>query len=105
MQQDGDYNCFFFVLRYLVAFAPDGFNGEPHQVHSAQCMMKTGMQSAGIDQMSHPQLFDMAQPLDVRMLDQIKDKIRRNGNETIDRIINNFFLVQYRRLRHKNCYF
>ena len=59
MQQDGyGYGLFLGFCDHL-SLVSQGFHRHIHQVHGAEGMMKTGMQSAGINQVRHAQLFDV----------------------------------------------
>ena len=60
MQQYGNYDSFFFMVRNLMPLITQGFNRHTHQVHCAQRMVKAGMQCAGINEVGHAQLFDIS---------------------------------------------
>ena len=63
-------------------------------MHGTQGMMKTGMQSAGINQVRHAQLFDVTQPLEIRMLDKIENQVWRDTYKAVNRVVNYFLLIQ-----------
>ena len=77
-----------------MALAAQGFNGKFHQVHGTQGMVKTRMQSTRVNQVCHPQLFNIAQPLKVRMFYQIKYQFGWNGNKPVYRVVYNLLFIQ-----------
>lgn len=56
-------------------------------------MMEPRVQSTWVNETCKTQLFDLAQTLKEGMLDDFEDQIIRNGDKTIDRIINDFVFV------------
>jgi len=56
-------------------------------------MLKTGMICSGINKVSNAKLFDISQPLEPVMFNEVKYKIARDANESINRVINNFALI------------
>ena len=75
-------------------FTSQHLHGQTHQVHGAKSMVKTGMQSPRIDQMCHSQLFDIPQPLKIRMRNQIKYQGRWYSYEPVNRVIYYFLFIQ-----------
>ncbi len=63
-------------------------------MHGAQRMMKPGMQSARVNKIAEAQLFYIPQPLKVRMLNQVMDQITLYGDESVDRVVNDFLFIQ-----------
>src|SRR5690606_14098685 len=100
VEKDCQKYGFFFIFRNLMSFATNNLYGEVHEVHGSQNMMKTGMQCSRIHQVGHAQLFDASQALHVRMFHKIKNELVRNGNETVNGIIEYFLLVV---LAHRSC--
>ena len=56
--------------------------------------MKTGMQCTGVYQIGHTQLPNTPQPLEVGVLYQIEKQFRRNGDEPVDGVVEDFTFVQ-----------
>ena len=75
-------------------FATQSFDGQAHQVHGAKSVMKPCVQSAGIDQMRHSQLLDIAQPLEIRVLNKVEYQLGGDTDKTINRVVNYFLFVQ-----------
>jgi hypothetical protein len=84
-----------------MAFQAEGFNGQPAQVECAKGMRKAGMQSPGVYQVGKAQLLDAPKPLKIRVLDQVEYQVVRNGNETINRVVEYFAFVDEGRQRKK----
>ena len=57
-------------------------------------MLKTGMIRPRINKVCKTQLFNISQPLEPGMFNQVKYKITRNAYKTIYRIIDNFSLIK-----------
>lgn len=57
-------------------------------------MMKAGMKCSGINEIGESQLANPAKPLKPGVLNNVVDDFKRYGNETINRVVNYFFLVQ-----------
>jgi hypothetical protein len=62
-------------------------------VQSAQAMLETGMICPGINKVGKTQLLNVSQPLVPGMFYQVKHEITRDADKTINRVINNFSLV------------
>ncbi len=56
--------------------------------------MKTGMQSAGIYEMRHAQLFDITQALKVWMGYKVKYQFGRDTDKTVYRVVYYFLFIQ-----------
>ena len=94
VQQDGYGNRFLLFGADIVALALQGFNSEAHQVHGTQSMVKACVQGTWINQVRHAQLFDVAQPLKIRMLHQVEYQFGWDADKTVNRIVDNFLFVQ-----------
>ena len=94
MQQNSDDNRLLFYFRNLVPFIAQRFDGHTHQVHSAQCMVKTGMQRAGVNQVCHAQLFDVSQPLKIWVLYQVENQVGGDADEAVNRVVYYFLFIQ-----------
>jgi hypothetical protein len=58
-----------------------------------EAMLKTRVISARIDEVCNAKLFDISQPLEPGMFNEVKYKIARDADKSINRIVNNFSLV------------
>ena len=58
-------------------------------------MVKAGMQRAGVYQVRHAQLFDIAQTLKVRMLNKVKYQFCWDADKTVYRIVYDFLFIQW----------
>ena len=64
-------------------------------MHCAQGMMKTGMQRAGINQMRHPHLLNIAQPLKIGMFNKVEYQFRWDADKTVNRVVDYFLFIQF----------
>lgn len=87
VKQDGYQGGLVFGIEDHDAFAPECVQGFGHQVHSAQCMMKAGVQCAGINKVRYPQLLDAPEPLEIFVFNNIEDEIVGNSNKSVNWII------------------
>jgi len=83
-------------------FATQGFERGIHQIHGTQSMVKTSMQSAGINQVRHAQLFDVSQPLKIGVCYQVEDQFGWDGDKAVYRIVYNFLFIQCGYIQCKN---
>lgn len=58
--------------------------------------MKARMMRARINVVGKPKLVDSAQPLKIRMLNQVENQLKGNGDETVNRVVENFVFVDER---------
>jgi len=58
-----------------------------------KAMLKTCVIGSGIDKICEPELFDISQPLEPWMFNQVKYKITRDTDKSINRIIDYFSLI------------
>jgi hypothetical protein len=63
-------------------------------MHRTEGMVKTRMHRARIYQVRKSELLDIPQTLNVRMLNQFKNQLRRYGYEPVNGIIDDLFPVQ-----------
>ena len=68
VQQDGQLGSTAFLVGYLHTLQLQHIERPLHQVQRPQHVAETRMHSAGIDQISQPQLLDAPLPLEIRML-------------------------------------
>ena len=95
MQQNGDQRGIELFGSNGYPFGTEVFKGDSHQVHGPDGMVKASMMCPGIYQLGKPQLLDTPEPLEIGMVQDIKDQFASNGYETIYRIIDNLLLVQF----------
>ena len=63
-------------------------------MHSSQRVLKAGVVRPRIDEICHPQLLNAAKPLKVWVRNDVEDQVALNMNEPVDRIVDDFLLVQ-----------
>ena len=87
VQQDRDGSADLFLIGNVVPFAAQRGDRLTDQMHGPERVMETRVQCAGIHQMPKPELLDVAQPLEPRMIDQLQDPRVRHRDEAVDRIV------------------
>ena len=63
-------------------------------MHGPQRVVKTGVQSAGINKIGEAKLPDAAQTLEIRVFNNFENQTRWNGDEPVNGIVEDFFLAQ-----------
>jgi hypothetical protein len=94
MQQNCRRCSFGLLIGNLQPFLTDVVNGLVHQVQCTQGMLKTGVGSSRIYQARQSELLDPSQTLQKRMFQQIKNKISRNFDKSVNRIVDDLVLVE-----------
>jgi hypothetical protein len=56
-------------------------------------MLEPGMMCRGVDIIGQPELFDPSEPLEKRMLHDVKNQLRRDCNEPVNRVVYGFYLI------------
>jgi hypothetical protein len=59
-------------------------------------MVKPSVEGPWVDKFGQAQLLNMAESLEVWVFDKLKNQFTANGNETIDRIIDDFWFLHAR---------
>jgi hypothetical protein len=90
VQQDGNTHGLFFFGSYFMAFLAEDIHCALHQIHGSEGMVKARVVCSRINQIAQAQLRDSAQPLKIRMFYQLKNELICNGNEAVDRVVENF---------------
>ena len=72
VQQDGSQRRFALGRRNLHAFILEGAQGQRHEVHGPQRVMKARMQGSRINKPGEPKLLNAPQPLEVAVLNQVE---------------------------------
>ena len=57
-------------------------------------MMKTRVKCTGVNQIGETKLPNVSKSLKIGMFDQIKNQLTSDGNETINRVVDNLSFVQ-----------
>ena len=70
-----------------VALAAQGGHGLAHQVHGAKRMVEARVEGPGIHQVAQPELLDVAQPLEPRVIDQPQHQRVGHGDEPVDGVV------------------
>jgi len=76
-----------------LTFLTQNINCHIHKMGGSECMLKTGMSSTGVNKAGQSELSDPPQSLKIRMFNQIKNNVPGDINKTVNRIINNLFLI------------
>ncbi len=63
-------------------------------MHTPQGMVKTGVMGSGIHQIRKPHLRNMPEPLEIRMLDQVKNQRVRYSNKSVNWIVKDCKLAE-----------
>ena len=87
VQQDGHMRAQGLLVGDAVALGAQGGHGLAHQVHGAQRVVEAGVQRAGVHQVAQPQLLDVAEPLEPRMVDQPLHHRVGHGDEPVDGVV------------------
>ena len=93
VEQDGQRCGFKFLIRDLIALAPQQLNAATHEVHGAEAVGKTGVVGARIHQIGHADLLDASKALEIRMFDDIEMQFIRNADEAIDGVVEDLLFV------------
>lgn len=67
VKKNGDLCGLQFLVRDFNSLSSQAFHYPAHQVHGAQCVMKAGMNSSGVNKITQSQLSDETQPLKGRV--------------------------------------
>lgn len=65
-------------------------------MYRAKRMMEAGMQRTRIYKVGKAELFNVAKPLKIRMLNNVKHQVIGDGDKPINGVINDFLFVQNR---------
>lgn len=94
VQKNGNQNASFFLCRNLNFFFSKSFHRHHRKVHRSHRMLKARMKSSRINQTRQPKLPYPLQTQKVRMIDYLQNERIRNGNETVNGIVEeNLFLI------------
>ena len=105
MKQDGAQERYFLFIRYLITLQSQLINRILHEVHGANGVLKAIVQRTGIDQVRQTKLRNAPQTLKPRMIDELQNKRMADGNESINRVVDDFTLeCQEKILDCKNIY-
>jgi hypothetical protein len=63
-------------------------------VHRAKRMLEPGMKRARVYKVGKAELFDMTEPLKVRVGDDVEQQLAFDGYETIDRVVDDLIFIQ-----------
>lgn len=105
MKQNGAQERYFLFIRYLITLQSQLINRILHEVHGANGVLKAIVQRTGIDKVRQTKLRNAPQTLKPRMIDELQNKRMADGNESIDRVVDDFTLeCQEKILDRKNIY-
>ena len=95
VQQHGRHHRFAFTVGDVDAFLPQVMDGFHTQVHSADGVNQTCVNSARIDEIAHTQLLDAPQSLHIRMTQDVEQRICRNPDKPVHRVIDYFAFIAH----------
>ena len=105
VKQNSAQERHFLFIRYLITLQSQLINCILHEVHGANGVLKEIVQCAGIYQVRQTKLRNAPQTLKPRMIDELQNKRMADGNESIDRVVDDFTLeCQEKILDCKNIY-
>ena len=93
VKQYGNVSSFLLLHGNFSSFASESTYCHFHQVQSSQSVLKTGMICPGVNKVGKTKLLNISQSLVPGMFYQVKYKITRNANKTVNRVIDNFSLI------------
>ena len=93
MKQYGNVGSFLLFRRDFGSFASECTDSHFHQMQRSEAMLKSGVICSRINEVSYTKLFDISQPLEPGMFNEVKYKIARDAYESINRVINNFAFI------------
>jgi hypothetical protein len=94
VEQNGCLGGFQFGFPNKVTFFLQSPECLAHQMHGTECVMKTGMQRAGINNVCEPQLLDPAQPLEIRVINEVVKQVGGYGDKPVNRVVDDFSFIQ-----------
>ena len=77
------------------AFDLEDIDGAVHQIECAEGVAETGVGGARVDHFGEAQLSDTTETLEERVRDNVEDKIILDGEETIDRVVDNLTFIKH----------
>jgi hypothetical protein len=76
-----------------MSFHSKNVDGLSHQVQGTDRVLESRVLRPRVHIMCEPELLDPPQSLKVPVLNEVEDQIGGNGNESVNRIIENFTLI------------
>ena len=65
-----------------------------HQIHRTQSVLEPGVKRPRVDIVRKTKLLDVTKSLKIRMGYNIEDEFARNGDESVDGVVNDLLFVQ-----------
>jgi len=93
VEQNGGQRRFALGRRNFHAFVLERAQGQRHEVHGAQRVVEARMQRPRVHEAGEPELLNAPQPLKVPVLNEVEEKLRRDSDEAVDRVVENFLFV------------
>jgi hypothetical protein len=93
VKQYRDLCCFIFFAAYLNSFLAKIVQHLSHQMHGSQGVLKPGVLCPRVHKLSQAQLFNVSEPLKVRMRDNVKKQVTFDGDKPVNGIVDDFLFV------------
>ena len=93
VQQDGGQRGLAFGRRNRHALVLERAQGQRHEVHGPQRVVEARVQRPRVHKTREAELLDAPQPLEIRVFDEVKQELRRDGNETVNRVVENLLFI------------
>ena len=93
VEQDGQRCGFKFLIRDLIALAPQQLYAATHEVHGAETVGESGVVGTGIHEVGHADLLDASKALEIRMFDDVEMQLVRDADEAIDGVVEDLLFV------------
>ena len=96
MEQNGGTRSFRFRIADLGSLGPQHRYGLLHEVEGSDGVVKAVVHGPGVDQVGKPELADPSQTLNVGVVHEVKTQRVLNGDEPVNRIVQDFMFVVIR---------
>lgn len=63
-------------------------------MHRTERVVKARVMGTGINVIGQTELRDSAQPLKIRMLNEVENQVKRNGDEAVNRVVENLMFIE-----------
>jgi len=63
-------------------------------VYRTKRVVKARVVGTGINVIGQPELRDSAQPLKIRMLNEVENQVKGNGDEAVNRVVENLMFIE-----------
>lgn len=63
-------------------------------MHRTERVVKARVVGTGINVIGQSELRDSAQPLKIRMLNEVENQVKGNGDEAVNRVVENLMFIE-----------